>query len=163
MQLLAIDGPAGAGKTTLATKLEAGFAESLTVQVIHLDDLYDGWSNGLGQKLTDDLAYIVASHKNHSEYKLQFFNWASMKFDSTREFQPTDILIIEGVGACQKVVRDAGATTYWLDIDSHKGLERVLVRDGQQLRDQMLAWQIYQDKHFAADQTRVNCEFKLTS
>lgn len=163
MHLLAIDGPAGAGKTTLAAKLEAGFTPTLSVQVIHLDDLYDGWANGLGQKLTDVLGLIVQSHKDQIDYQLPIFNWASMAFDSARSFSPVDVLIIEGVGACQKVVRDAGAATYWIDVDSHTGLERVLVRDGQQFKDQMISWQIYQNQHFASDQTRENCEFKLTS
>jgi thymidylate kinase len=86
-----------------------------------------------------------------------------MQFDRHEIIEPTDILILEGVGAAQKVVRTAGATTYWLDIEPEIGLRRVLARDGAHIEQQMRQWQIDQDKHFADDQTRENCEFKLTS
>jgi hypothetical protein len=76
---------------------------------------------------------------------------------------PTDYLILEGVGAAQAVVRAAGATTYWLDIDSETGLKRVLARDGSHIEKEMLQWQIQQSIHFDKDKTRENCEFKLTS
>jgi len=59
--------------------------------------------------------------------------------------------------------RDVGAITYWLDIDNETGLQRVLARDGVQIEKEMRQWQIQQAIHFAKDQTRENCEFKLTS
>ena len=86
-----------------------------------------------------------------------------MKFDREEVIDPTDFLILEGVGAAQKVVREAGAITYWLDIDNDTGLQRVLARDGAHIEKEMRQWQIQQSIHFAMDQTRENCEFKLTS
>jgi thymidylate kinase len=86
-----------------------------------------------------------------------------MKFDREEVIDPTDFLILEGVGAAQKVVREAGAITYWLDIDNDTGLQRVLARDGAHIEKEMRQWQIQQSIHFAKDQTRENCEFKLTS
>ncbi len=50
--VIAIDGPAGAGKTTLATNLALALAQDLRVQIIHMDDLYDGWDNALGLQLS---------------------------------------------------------------------------------------------------------------
>jgi cytidylate kinase len=86
-----------------------------------------------------------------------------MKFDREETIVPTDYLILEGVGAAQAIVRNAGATTYWLDIDAETGLQRVLARDGAHIEKQMRQWQIQQAIHFDADQTREKCEFKLTS
>jgi uridine kinase len=163
MTLLAIDGPAGAGKTTLAAKLEAELSLHSTVTVIHMDDLYNGWHNALGQALTDVLQKITTAHLSGVEFEIDVFNWHLMKFDHTQKIAPTDLLILEGVGAAQEVVRTAGAVTYWLDIQPEIGLQRVLQRDGSHLEAQMRQWQIDQDKHFASDQTRENCEFKLTS
>ncbi len=62
--VIAVDGPAGAGKTTLATNLALALSQDLKVQVIHMDDLYDGWQNALGAQLSETLTYIVASQKN---------------------------------------------------------------------------------------------------
>ena len=55
MTLIAIDGPAGAGKTTLAAKFFAEFSVDKSVLVIHLDDLYDGWDNALSSAMLSHL------------------------------------------------------------------------------------------------------------
>ena len=161
--LLAIDGPAGAGKTTLAAKLEAEYSVHSTVHVVHMDDLYDGWDNALGQYLTDTLQMISSAHLARESCTIKLFNWHLMEFDREEVIVPTDYLILEGVGAAQEIVRKAGASTYWLDIDADTGLQRVLARDGAHIEKEMRQWQIQQSIHFAADKTRENCEFKGTS
>ena len=163
MTLLAIDGPAGAGKTTFAAKLEAELSVHSTVKVIHMDDLYNGWDNALSNPLSEILDSISTAHLAGREFVIKIFNWHTMEFDSEERITPTDYLIIEGVGAAQQIVRETGATTYWLDIEPEIGLQRVLDRDGAHLEVQMHQWQVDQDKHFARDETRENCEFKLTS
>jgi uridine kinase len=161
--LLAIDGPAGSGKTTLAAKLEREYQLTTTVQVIHMDDLYNGWENALSEELAEKLSHIVQSHNSGKDFHLAKFNWASMKFDEGELMLATEVLILEGVGAAQKVVRDAGAMTYWIETPAEIGLQRVLERDGHHLRDLMLKWQTHQDAHFQIDKTAENCDVKLTS
>ena len=163
MTLYAIDGPAGAGKTTYAAKLEAELSVNATVKTIHMDDLYNGWDNALSNALSEILDRISTAHLAGRECVIKKFNWSTMEFDSEEIITPTDCLIIEGVGAAQQIVRESGAVTYWLDIEPEIGLQRVLARDGAHIEVQMRQWQIDQDKHFARDETRENCEFKLTS
>ena len=158
MSLIAIDGRAGAGKTTLATRFFDELSVDKTVAIIHMDDLYDGWNNALDERLTKTLELIVNAHHNKVAFEIEIFNWNSMSFDSKEEINPVDILILEGVGAGQKVVRDAGATLYWLDIDAEVGIQRVLNRDGNQIASQMKQWQISQETHFMRDKTRENAE-----
>ena len=158
MSLIAIDGRAGAGKTTLAARLFEELSLDKTVEVIHMDDLYNGWENALDEGLTKTLESIVNAHNNNVSIKIDIFNWESMSFDSKRVINPVDLLILEGVGAGQKVVRDAGATLYWLDIDAEVGIQRVLNRDGNQIASQMKQWQISQEIHFIRDKTRENAE-----
>jgi uridine kinase len=158
MSLIAIDGRAGAGKTTLAASFFNELSVDKTVAVIHMDDLYDGWENALSEHLTQTLESIVKSHQSKVAFEIDIFNWQSMSFDSKRVIHPVDILILEGVGAGQKVVRDAGATLYWLDIDAEVGIQRVLNRDGNQIASQMKQWQIAQEIHFLRDKTRENAE-----
>ena len=163
MALYAIDGPAGAGKTTFAAKLEAELSVNGSVRVIHMDDLYNGWDNALSNPLAEILDRISTAHIAGREFMIKVFNWHTMAFDREERITPTDYLIIEGVGAAQQIVRETGATTYWLDIEPEIGLQRVLDRDGAHIEAQMRQWQVDQDKHFARDETRENCEFKLTS
>ena len=163
MTLLAIDGPAGAGKTTLAAQLEKDLSANGTVRVIHLDDLYSGWTTALGNDLTEVLDRLASAHLAGQPCTVKLFNWISMSFDREEVIVPTDVLILEGVGAAQVIVRDAGAITYWIDVEPHIGLQRVLERDGSVVQPFMNQSQIDQEKHFARDETRENCEFKLTS
>ncbi len=163
MILLAIDGPAGAGKTTLAAKFAAQFSRFSTVQLIHMDELYSGWDDALSDDLTQILKRILAAHKEKREFTVQKFNWNSMIFDQRQVITPTDVLILEGVGAAQRIVRAAGATTYWLDVEPEIGLQRVLARDGGHLAKLMRQWQIDQAIHFRNDETRENCGYKITS
>ena len=156
MSLIAIDGRAGAGKTTLAARFFDELSVNKRVEVIHMDDLYDGWENALDEHLTKTLESIVNAHQKKEGFEIDIFNWQSMSFDSKRQINPVDILILEGVGAGQKVVRDAGATLYWLDIDADDGIARVLKRDGNQIASQMKQWQIAQEIHFLRDMTREN-------
>jgi uridine kinase len=158
MSLIAIDGRAGAGKTTLAAVLFAELKLKHSVDVIHMDDLYDGWDNALGVKLTQTLEIIVKAHQLNKTFEIDIYNWGSMKFDSTQKIEPVEILILEGVGAGQKVVRQAGATLYWLDIDPEVGIARVLKRDGNQIAAHMKQWQIDQEIHFESDKTRENAQ-----
>lgn len=154
MTLIAIDGPAGAGKTTLAAKLEGDLSHDNSVSVIHMDDLYAGWENALDEKLTQKLKKIVEAFTSHEPFTISIFNWSTNSFDSSRRIEPTDILIIEGVGAGQKVVRESGATLYWLEIEPSIGLERVLARDGHEYELQMRRWQVDQERFFERDLTR---------
>jgi uridine kinase len=163
MTLITIDGPAGAGKTTLAAKFFDEFSTTKTVTLIHMDDLYAGWESALDFRLTSRLADILKSFATHSRFSIPVFNWATMSFDLSQTIQPSEILIIEGVGAGQKVVRDAGATVYWLDIEPEVGLARVLQRDGYEIESQMHQWQLDQDAHFLRDETRANANHILTS
>ena len=156
MSLIAIDGRAGAGKTTLAARFFDELSVDKRVDVIHMDDLYNGWENALDEHLTKTLESIVNAHQKKEGFEIDIFNWQSMSFDSKRQINPVDILILEGVGAGQKVVRDAGATLYWLDIDADDGIARVLKRDGNQIASQMKQWQIAQEIHFLRDMTREN-------
>ena len=81
-----------------------------------------------------------------------------MSFDGVQRIKPSNILIIEGVGAAQQIVRDSGATTYWLDIEPEIGLQRVLARDGQEIEVFMHQWQVDQEIHFLRDKTRENAQ-----
>jgi uridine kinase len=158
MTLIAIDGRAGAGKTTLAGKFFDDLSPNQSVAVIHMDDLYAGWDGALGETFTKTLKSIVNAYHSHSTIELEIFNWSLMRFDSVQRIAPVDVLILEGVGSGQKTVRDAGAIVYWLDIDPEIGLQRVLKRDGNHIAEQMKQWQIDQEIHFLSDKTRENAQ-----
>jgi uridine kinase len=161
--LIAIDGPAGAGKTTLANALSQALNAHRNVNLIHLDDIYAGWDSALTSVLTEALTRILETVSSGKSTQIPIYDWTTQQFSSTREMTPCDLIIIEGVGSAQRVVRDRATMTIWLDIDPDAGLERVLQRDGIVIREQMLLWQVRQEAHFLAHATRENVDFILSA
>lgn len=161
--VIAIDGRAGAGKTTLANELALALSLHREVKVIHLDEIYAGWDLALTQTLTDSLSYIMKSISAERVAMVPVYDWHFGEFDSIREISPCDLIIIEGVGSAQRVVREMATATIWIDVDRKTGLERVLNRDGLAIEDEMNLWQIREEEHFLSDATRENADFILST
>ena len=161
--LIAIDGRAGAGKTTLAHELFLALSLTRNVTVIHLDEVYAGWEDALGEALTKTFTELLESLKQDQKYSLPIYNWNIMAFDSRREISPCDLIIIEGVGSAQSIVRECASATIWLDIDPALGLQRVLQRDGVEISEQMNQWQLDEAQLFQRDQTQKKADFILST
>ena len=101
-QIILVDGPSGSGKTTLALNLQ----KELNCEVIHLDSIYNGWDDALGETLTNRLTSLVENFLRGEDYELPIFDWHKDRFESTYIVKAAQILIIEGVGAGQSAIRD---------------------------------------------------------
>jgi uridine kinase len=161
--VIAIDGRAGAGKTTLATELSLALSLHRKVAVIHLDEIYAGWELALSDSLTESLLHILKSICAGESITFPMYDWTWQQFDSAREISPCDVIIIEGVGSAQRVVRDFATASIWIDIDQPTGLERVLDRDGIEIQEEMNLWQRREEEHFLSDATRENADFILST
>ena len=161
--IIAIDGPAGAGKTTLANNLALALSTSLRVNVIHMDDLYNGWENALSEELTHTLLHLTSAHLAAKPLNFSKFNWAVSEFDESITAPAADLLILEGVGSGQSSIREKLSALLWIDIDYNQGLTRVLERDGQSLENQMQKWLVQQEQHFRVEGTQNAADFILTT
>jgi len=161
--VIAIDGRAGSGKTTLAHELFLALTHDRSVTVIHLDEVYDGWENALDASLTQSLHGLLVDLSEDKPHWLPIYNWSTKSFDSSKEILPCDLLILEGVGSGQKIVREYASASVWLDVEADIGLQRVLLRDGESIVENMVQWQIDEDAFFARDKTRENADFILTT
>ena len=154
--LIAIDGPAGSGKTSLANQLSNKLNSATT---IHMDDLYNGWDDALTPTLTRHLEeWILDPLTQQATVKYQKFDWTSSEYASPIEVRDIELLILEGVGAAQEIIRQKADLTIWIEVGPQIGLARVLNRDGDQLLPYMLKWQERERAHFLKDQTKENCQ-----
>ena len=161
--ILAIDGPAGAGKTTLAEHLSAALALKYAVAIIHMDDLYNGWDNAFDFHLKDALISIVEAHRAKREISLSRFDWHKNEYGAAEKLAPADLLILEGVGSSHSAIRQHLTASILIDVDRNIGLERVLHRDGDALSDQMNTWLTVQENHFREERSEASADFVLTT
>lgn len=151
VRLVLVDGPAGSGKTTLA----AGLAEALGgAQVVHMDDLYEGWS-GLGPALWPRLlAQVVTPLAAGRPGRYQRYDWVDGRFAEWHDVPVAPALVIEGVGSAAAPVSSYAVLRVWVEAPPDERLRRGLERDGEAMREQWLAWQDREAAHFARDRTR---------
>lgn len=150
-RLLCVDGPAGSGKTTLGRACAAAYAGAGTARLVHMDDLYDGWS-GLGsvaEQLTTLLRPLAAGEPGH----YRRYDWHAGAFAETVRVPPVDLLVVEGVGSGSRPVADLCTLLVWVTAPSGLRLARGLERDGEHLRQEWERWRQDEEAHFAADGT----------
>ena len=159
-KLILIDGPAGAGKTTLSKELSNEFE----AKVIHLENLYNGWEDALTPTLTKNLLALCNSIQAGRTHSLPIYNWKLAKFDGFDLILPEEFLIIEGVGAGQSAIRHFSSALIWVDADPEIALARVMERDGYQYPEEISRWKVREAEHFEVEQTAKFADFHyLTS
>ena len=106
---------------------------------------------------------MAQAHADKTSFSVPIYNWATSSYGEVRVVEAREILIIEGVGSAQEIIRSHKAITIWMDIDPEHGVQRVLERDGHHIAEQMKAWQIMQSQHFAESGARDNADFIITA
>lgn len=150
-RLVVVDGPAGSGKTTLADQLGAALGGA---PVVHMDDLYEGWSGlapGVWDRLRRQVLDPVAAGR---PARYQVYDWVRGRFDRWVDVAVPDVLVVEGVGAAARPVDARASLRVWVEVAPDLRLARGLARDGEALRDEWLRWAEREQAHFAADRTR---------
>ena len=159
-RVFAIDGVAGSGKTTLALHLQSDIPDC---QVVHMDDLYSGWKDPLSQDLTRRVCDEILNPflKGH-EVIYKKFNWHQNVFDEAIKVAPTQTLLLEGVGAGQSAFRKILSRIIWVEFDAESGFERVIARDGEKVKTEMLNFLKDQNKHFSAELTDKVADYTIS-
>jgi uridine kinase len=155
-KVVTIDGPAGSGKTTLACELAYALGDTVgAMSVIHLDELYEGWENALDEKLFERIsAWILTPIKNRLNPKYLKYDWQQGKYTTWSELPLTPIVIIEGVGSGHASLREFVSQAIWVEADEHLLLDRVVQRDGEAVRDEMLIWKSREQIYFGLNQVK---------
>jgi uridine kinase len=152
-RLVLLDGPSGAGKTTLAAAV-AGCAGSrdLPVQVVHLDAMYDGWGGlpGIGARLARLLAPLAEGRAGSHER----YDWSAGRFAGTVTVQPVDLLVVEGVGAAARSVAHLGTVLAWVEAPRDLRRRRGVERDGPAFEAEWERWEASEVELFARDRGR---------
>lgn len=149
VRLVAVDGHAGAGKSTLAERLAA---EAGGVPVVHTDDFAThedpfGWA----ERLTAELLVPFAAGRGATH---RVYDWAGRRFDGEKAVPAAPVVLVEGVASGRRALRPSLALTLWLEVDPLTARRRGIRRDGPSLAHFWTGWSAAEDEHFAEDPTR---------
>lgn len=162
--IIGIDGPAAAGKSTLAYKL----AEQFDGIIFHMDDYF----------LTDELRTdhrlgtpggnvdYERMHKeifmNLSNEKIEYnkYNCSTKKFEEETETMK-DVIIIEGVYSMRPEFMRYYDLTVFVDIEKTKQLDRLEHRNAKLMNRFLNEWLPMEEKYFEAFSVRDRASYIL--
>jgi uridine kinase len=87
------------------------------------------------------------------------FDWILNEYSGPSLKKAAELVIVEGVGAGQEILRSRSALSIWIEVNDEIGLIRVLNRDGASIRGEMRNFQNAQRAHFAKEKTKESADF----
>lgn len=155
-RLVCLDGPAGSGKTTLATLLQERWRASL----VHMDDLYEGWYGrdaGVRHLLDDVLAPLARG----DEGRYRRYDWDADAPAEEHRVPPGPVLVVEGCGSAPRAVDGYDPLVVWVEVPADLRLRRGLARDGEAMRDHWLQWMAEEQDLYARERTRERAQVHI--
>jgi uridine kinase len=145
-RLVCVDGPGGSGKTTLAGALAE---RQPGTTVVHMDDLYDGWSGLLDVSGPLDAILLPLARGEAGSYRR--YDWYERRYAETVVVAPGPLLVLEGVASGVRSHAHLATVTVWVTAPAELRLRRALERDGVALREQWHEWMRNEDVLFARE------------
>ena len=148
--VIAIDGPAGSGKTTLAQQLESAAADQgLSFSVVHTDEICPGW-DGLSEvpRLVGSLLKQLARDAT-ATYPTWDWHAGSNGLDAT--VAPADVVVIEGVGSGALACVPFLSVRLYIDAPLEVRKRRALDRDGDTFAPHWDRWARAEARYFAGE------------
>lgn len=147
-RLVAVDGPSGAGKTTLADAL----ASRLGAPVVHMDDLYPGW-DGLRESRLRVADWVADPLRDGLPPRYRRWDWARSEYGEWVQVEPSEVVVLEGCGSGALDCADALSLLVWVEADEPVRRQRGLRRDPG-YADFWERWGRQEREVFAQDRTR---------
>lgn len=157
-RLICVDGPAGAGKTTLACGIAAQVPATV---IVHCDDLLHGWHGLPG--LADTVVELLRPLTEGRPGRWRRWDWLADTWAETHAVDPGGLLVLEGVGSWSPAMAAWVGALVWVDAPAEVRLERGMARDGEEMRAHWLRWRRDEDDLFARLGTRGHADIVVTT
>jgi len=153
-RVVAVDGPGGAGKSSLALWL----AQRLDAPVIHTDD-FASWENPVEWwPQLIELALKPLAAGRPARYRPT--RWGGEERTPVL-IEPTDVVILEGVTASREAFQPYLAYSIWIETPRQLRLQRGLERDGADSRAQWEQWMEAEDRYIERERPAERADLVL--
>lgn len=156
-----IDGRSGAGKTSLARALVAGWPLHGGVQLVALDALYPGW-DGLDDGVELARTQILVPHARGVTGVWRRWDWSRSRSAEAHVVDPSLPLIVEGSGLLNAATATLGDVRVWLESPARSRRARALQRDGETYRPHWDRWAAQEERHLAVDAPATSATLAFT-
>ncbi|TQN43193.1 uridine kinase [Blastococcus colisei] len=158
VRLVCVDGPAGSGKTTLATRLVSALGDAATL--VHLEDLYAGWTiTGAVARLQAGVLRPLAEGRAGGHHR---YDWATSRFTAEPVAVPAPaVLVVEGCGSSPRSLDPWATLRLWVEAPAGLRLARGLARDGADLEPAWQRWLVTEAAEFAREHTRARADLRV--
>ena len=121
---ICIDGPSGAGKTTLARDVAA----DLAAPTVHMDDLYPGW-DGLRAGTHRAQEWIVGPLTEGLPARYRRWDWVADRYAEWVQLPSSEVVVLEGCGSGALPAGKAASVLVWVEAEESVRKARGLARD----------------------------------
>lgn len=158
--VIAIDGRAGAGKTTLAVALQ----EVLGAGIVQMDDFF------LPPELRTPERFAQPGGNVHYErfreevlpylfdpapFAYGIFDCGKMDYEGTRKIERGTIRIVEGSYSCHPALGDYADVRVFVDVESEEQMDRIMKRNGPLVAEIFREkWIPMEEKYFKSNHIR---------
>jgi uridine kinase len=159
VRLVCIDGRAAAGKSTLAGRLASALGD---VQIVHMDDLYEGWT-GL-DRVWDRLdSWVLQPLRGNFPGRYRRYDWSAEAYAEWHDVPVRPALVVEGVGSADRPIDHLATLKIWVDAPLSVRYQRGMDRDGESFRPYWDAWAADEAVHFARERTQERADLIVDS
>ena len=138
---LGIGGLGGAGKSTLAARIDGA-------QVVSTDEFWDG----VGFELPRLRAEVFEPLVDGRDARYAAWDWDARRPGGTRTVEPRGIVVVEGVCALHRIFRDDYDVRVWVEAPYATRLARGVARDGEEARATWVEkWMPGEDRYVESD------------
>ncbi|WP_270887894.1 hypothetical protein [Pedococcus sp. 5OH_020] len=155
IHLVAIDGPSGAGKTTLAAEAAA----LLAAPTVHLDDLYPGW-DGLRAATERVQQWVVEPLRAGRPARYRRWDWLRGADADWVELPAAPVVLLEGCGSGALPAGAALSALVWVEAEEQVRYARAINRDPG-FAEFWSRWAAQEDELFSADRTRDRADLAI--
>ena len=160
--VIALDGPSGAGKTSMARALAAQLPDTASV---HLDDLYPGWE-GLEAAVPLLVGHVLEPLRGPAPVVVPSWDWVRVPPGPPRprpDLGPPRpaVVLVEGAGAGARACSPHLSALIWVEAPEAVRRERALARDGAAYAPNWDRWARQEQAHFARERTRDRADLVL--